>query len=163
MVVALFITAHCTTASVSERAKRHNFSRTTKKEDALSRKKERTDVEAARRASLINEENRLMRARYLHDGASSSGLEAVERSTIEGAATVVGITKGVVTTVVAGSKKLDPYACLSLALCAICFIYLPPCFYIFYALGTIVWFFLGWGTLNVSVTEGRVAQVTILD
>ena len=44
MLVVLFIGPHCTTTSVSERAKRHNFSRSTKGEDALARKKERTDL-----------------------------------------------------------------------------------------------------------------------
>ena len=44
-------------------------------------------------------------------GASSSRLEVVKRSTTEGAEIVVGTTKGVPTTEIAGSRKPDPSSC----------------------------------------------------
>lgn len=64
--------------------KLHRSSCNTNGEDALERKKEKMDLEAERRASLIDEENRLIRARELDAGASSLRLETVERSTTEG-------------------------------------------------------------------------------
>ena len=71
---ALFTTLNALPPETREHAKRHCSSRTTKGEDAHSRKKERTDLEAARRALLINEETRQMTARELAAGASSSRL-----------------------------------------------------------------------------------------
>ena len=50
------------------RAKIHHSSRTTDREDARARKKEWTELEAVRRASLIDEETRQIRVRELADG-----------------------------------------------------------------------------------------------
>ena len=81
-----------------ECAKSHRSSFTTDGEDALAKKKERTDLEVARRASMIDKETRQMRARELAPGTSSSKHEAIERSTTEGAEIDVGTTEGVPTT-----------------------------------------------------------------
>ena len=68
-----------------------------------------------RRASLIDEQTRQMRARELSVGASRSRAEVVERSTTKGVDTAVGNTEGVstegVSTEGAGSGKPDPPAC----------------------------------------------------
>ncbi|XP_027768212.1 uncharacterized protein LOC114074437 [Solanum pennellii] len=93
---------------LSEHAKRH-WSR--ESEETRSWKKDRTDMEVTRRASLLDEESRQIRARELPAGASSSRFEDVERSTIEGAYISVGTTDGGPTIEGAGSEKPDPLAC----------------------------------------------------
>ena len=65
-------------------AKRHRSSRSTEGEDARVRNKERTYLEDASRASLIDEETLLMRAREIVVRASSSRPETSERSTTDG-------------------------------------------------------------------------------
>ena len=65
-----------------ERAKRHQ---PRKSDEVRSRKRERTELESTRRASLVDEESRQMRACEFAAVASSSKLEDVERSTTEGA------------------------------------------------------------------------------
>lgn len=60
--VALLTTPTTPLPEPPERAKRHHSSRTTEGEDARARKKEQTNLEAARRASVIDEETRQMRA-----------------------------------------------------------------------------------------------------
>ena len=58
----------------------------------MSEKKEHTDLDAARRASLIDEEARRMRAHELAVEASSCRVEDVARSTTERAYITVGTT-----------------------------------------------------------------------
>ena len=52
----LFTTPTAPPPEACELTNRHRSSRTTKGEDACARKKERTDLDAARRASVIDEE-----------------------------------------------------------------------------------------------------------
>ena len=80
-----------------DRAKKHRSIHNTKRDEAGARRNERTDLEAERRDSLLDEEARQMRARELDAGASSSRVEVVEKSATEGADTVVGTTEGVPT------------------------------------------------------------------
>lgn len=94
-----------------ECAKRHRSSRTADGEDGRARKKERTDLVTARKASLIDEETYQMRARELVTGASSSILETVERETTKGAEIDVATTEGVPTTEIVGFGKLNPRSC----------------------------------------------------
>ena len=84
ILVALFI-ASTTPPEPREHAKRHRYSHTTDGEDARVRNKERTYLEDASRASLIDEETLLMRAREIVVRASSSRPETSERSTTDGA------------------------------------------------------------------------------
>ena len=80
MLFALFITTNALPHLPHERAKRYRSSRTSEGEDARSQKKERTDLEVARRSSLLGEEACQVRSRELAAGVSSSGVEAVERT-----------------------------------------------------------------------------------
>ena len=59
---------------------------------------------------MIDKETCHLRARELDAGASSSKLEASERSTIEGTEIVVGTTEDFPTIEVTGSRKSDPPA-----------------------------------------------------
>ena len=87
-----------------ECAKRPHSSCTSEGDEARPWKKERIDLEAARRASLIDEETRHMRACELVMGASSSRHEVVETTATEGAETAMGTTEG------SGSGKPKPPA-----------------------------------------------------
>ena len=93
------------------RSKRHQSRRTSEREDAHARKKEQTDLEAARRASLIDEETRHMRAQEIFAGESSSIPETSERSTTDGAEIALGTTEGGPTTNVAGFENPDSPTC----------------------------------------------------
>ena len=73
-------------------------------------KKECTELESARRASLVDEEDWQMRSRELASGASSSRLEDVKRITIEGAYIVADTTDGISTTDGVGFVQPDPPA-----------------------------------------------------
>ena len=68
-------------------------------------------MDAARRASLIDEEAQQMRARELAVGVSSSKLKDVDRSTTEGIDIFVGTTDGGPTTKEASFGKPNPLAC----------------------------------------------------
>ena len=68
------------------------------------------DLEAIRKASLLDEEARHMRTRELAARDPRSGVEFVESSTTEGTNTFVGTTEGVPSEG-AGSRKLDPSVC----------------------------------------------------
>ena len=84
-----------------EHSKRHHSIRTTNGEDARKWKKEMKDLEAARRASMIDGLTCQMRDRELAARASGSRLDVIERST----------TEGVITTKDASFEKLDTPAC----------------------------------------------------
>lgn len=75
MIASLFTAPTAPLPKPRERVKMHHSSRTSKGEDVRARKKERTDLEAARRASLLDEEARHIRARELAFGESSSRVE----------------------------------------------------------------------------------------
>ena len=91
-----------------EHSKRH-CSR--ENEEARSRKKKRTEMESARRDSLVDEEARQMRALELASGACSSRFDDVKRRTTEGADIAADTTDGVPTTDGAGFVKPDPPTC----------------------------------------------------
>lgn len=74
-------------------------------DDFRSRKKERNEMDAARRASFVFEVAQQMRARELVAGASSSRLDDVERITTKGSDIVVDTNEGVSTTYLAGSRN----------------------------------------------------------
>ena len=58
MLVALFTSPTAPPPKPRESDKRHYSSRTTEGDEARARNRERTDLEAARRASLVDEETR---------------------------------------------------------------------------------------------------------
>ena len=70
---------------------------------------EQKDLEASRRASLLNEEARQMMAREQDAWVSIFVLEVVESITIEGADTGAGTNEGV-SIEAAGPRKSDPPA-----------------------------------------------------
>lgn len=70
-------------------------------------------MEAARRASLLDEEARKMRDHELADVAFRSRLEDTQRSTSDGVDIAMDTTDGVPTTYGAGSWKPNLRACLS--------------------------------------------------
>ena len=97
---------------ICRRAKKHHSSRTTDAgDDASTRNKERTNLEAARRASLADEEACLIREREMVAGASSSTPVIGERSTTSGAEIELGTTEGDPSKTVTGSGKLDTPTC----------------------------------------------------
>ena len=107
VLAALFTTSTAPLPLPHERAKRHQ---SRESEEDRDRKKEHTELEATRRAFLLDEEARQMKARELAARASSSKLDDVERSTTEGADIAEDTTDGVPTTDGAGSGKTDPPA-----------------------------------------------------
>ena len=68
-------------------------------------------MEAARRASLAEEEAHQMRARELAAGASSSRIIETAGGTVDGAGVAEDTTKGVQITEDVGSGEPDPPAC----------------------------------------------------
>ena len=68
-------------------------------------------MEAARRASLAEEEARQMRAEELSTGASSSKTVEIEGGTADSVVDVEDTTEGVQITEVVGSEEPDPLAC----------------------------------------------------
>ena len=78
VLAALFQTNAAPPPPPREHAKKH---RIIKGDEARSKKRESTELEAATRASLMDEEVRQMSAHELADGASSSRIVDVERNT----------------------------------------------------------------------------------
>ena len=72
VLAVLFIARTAPPLELHEHVKRHRSSLTSEGENVRAMKKERTYLEAARRASLLDEKARQMRARELAGGASSS-------------------------------------------------------------------------------------------
>ena len=68
-------------------------------------------MEAARRASLAEEEAHQMRASELAAGASSSRTVEIARGTTDSVVVVEETTEGVQTAEDVGSGELDPQAC----------------------------------------------------
>ena len=108
--MALFTSPTAPSPKPREHCKRQCSSLTTEGDEARDRKKERTDLEAARKASLIDEESRQIRPHELDASESSSRMDVFERITTEGADTAVGTIDGVHIEG-AGSGKPDPPAC----------------------------------------------------
>ncbi|TMX05220.1 hypothetical protein EJD97_000903, partial [Solanum chilense] len=111
MLVGLFTAPTEPLPELRSHSKRHHSSCITEGEDDHLIKKECTNLKAARRASLIDKDTRLMRDREIVVGVSSSRPDDCERITIDGAKVDVGTTKGGLTSDVAGSKKPDPPTC----------------------------------------------------
>ena len=109
VLVELFTAPTAPPHKPRECVKRHRSSCIIERDEACARKNEREDLEAARIASLIDEESRQMRDCELACRTSSSKVDFVERSTTKGADTAVGTTEDVPTEGV-GSGKPDPPA-----------------------------------------------------
>ena len=80
-------------------------------DEARAWKKERREMEAARRASLAEEEVHQMRAGELAAGASSSRNVEIARGTADSVVDAENTTEGVQITEVVGSEESDPPAC----------------------------------------------------
>ena len=78
---------------------------------ARARKKERCEMEAARRSSLADEEARQSRAVELASWASSSRNMEIAGGTADSAVAAEDTTEGVQITKVVGSREPDPPAC----------------------------------------------------
>ena len=90
MLSTLFTTQTTLPPEQRERAKRYHSINNTEGDEAHARKKDRIYFEIVRRASLILEDTRQIRARELAAGESSSRafyykLEVIERRATEGA------------------------------------------------------------------------------
>ena len=107
VLVSLFKTTTTPPPPPREQTKKH---RSREGDEARARKRERTKLETARRASLMYEEARQMRAHELAAGASSSRIVDVERKTTDGDAIAADTTVGVPTPEGAGSEKQNPPA-----------------------------------------------------
>ena len=92
MLAALFATSEIPPPLPREHAKRR---RGRAKDEARARKKERREMEAARRASLAEEEVNRMRASELAAGASRSRTVEIAEGTTDGAFFAEDTTKGV--------------------------------------------------------------------
>ena len=107
-MAALFATSEIPPPPPQEHAK---WCRVKEDDEARARKKERHEVEAARRFSLANEEARQISAVELAAGASSSRNMEIAGVTAD---SVVGdevTTEGVPITEVVGFVESDPLAC----------------------------------------------------
>ena len=80
-------------------------------DEARARKKERHEIEAARRASLADEEARWIRAVESTAGASRSRDVAIMGGTTDSAVADEDTTEGVQTKYVVGSGEPNPLAC----------------------------------------------------
>ena len=101
-------------------------------------------MKAARRASLIDEEDRQLGAMEWDAEASSSRVDEADRSTNVG----VVIVEGFPTTDKVGSRQPDPPSCGSPVLCSSGLLHLPPYFIYFYALWTIACLFVEGGVIG---------------
>ena len=108
VLAALFSTPDIPPSSPRESAKRR---RGRSKDEARARKKERREMEAARRASLAEAEAHQIKASQIAAGASSSRTVETAGGTTEGAVVAEDITEGVQIAEDVGSGKLDPPAC----------------------------------------------------
>lgn len=110
VIVALFTAPIVAPPKPRECAKQHHYICAFEGDEAHARKKEWTDLEAARRDSLIDEDTLQIRAQELDAEESSSSVDVVERRIIEGVDTAVGTTDGVLTKGVCSTIP-DPHAC----------------------------------------------------
>ena len=103
-------------------------------------------MEAARRASIADEEARKMRAVELAIGVSSSKNVEIAGGTADSAIDVVDTNEGVLITEVVRYGEPDPQSCRSSVLCAPSLFHLPLLYFnFFYVLGTIACLFVGGG------------------
>ena len=102
MLASLFSTATVPPPHPREHAKRH---RTRDEDESQARNKERHELEAARRASLIDEVACQLRAIEFDAGASSSRVAEGVRSTTDGDVIVEDTIDGVPTSKGAGPEK----------------------------------------------------------
>ena len=105
---ALFATSEIPPPSPQESAKRH---RGRAEDVARARKKERREMEAARRASLAEVEAHQIRASQLVAGASSSRTAEIAGVTTDGADFAEDTTEGVQIAEDVGSGEPDPPSC----------------------------------------------------
>ena len=108
VLAAMFATSEIHPPSPRESAKRH---RGRSEDEARARKKERREMEAARRASLAEVEAHQIRASQIAAGASSSRTVDTVGGTTDGAFVAEDITEGVQIAEDVGSGKPDPPAC----------------------------------------------------
>ena len=80
-------------------------------EDEARARKERREMEAARRASLAEAEAHQIRASQIAAGASSSRTVEIAGGTTDSAVVAEDTTKGVQITEDVGSEEPDPPAC----------------------------------------------------
>ena len=107
VLTALFAISEIPPPPPREHAKRH---RGRAEDEARARKKEHREMEAARRASLAEEEAHQMRARELAAGASSSRTVEIAGGTADSVVDAEDTTEGVDITEVVGSGEPDPPA-----------------------------------------------------
>ena len=108
VLATLFATSEIPSPPPREHAKR---CRGRAEDEARVRKKEHRDIEAARRASLAEEEAHQMRASELAAGASSSRTVEIAGGTTDGAVVAEDTTEGVQIAEDVGSGEPDPPAC----------------------------------------------------
>ena len=108
VLAALFATSQIPPPPPREHAKRR---RGRAEDEARARKMERREMEAARRASLADEEARRIRAIESAAGTSSSRNMAIEGGNADSAVGDEDTTEGVQTKEVVGSREPDPPLC----------------------------------------------------
>ena len=108
LLAALFATSEIPPPPPRESAKRR---RGRAEDEARAQKKEHQEIEAARRASLAEEEAHQMRASELAAGASSSRTVEIAGGTTDGAVVAEDTTEGVQIAEDVGSGEPDPLAC----------------------------------------------------
>ena len=108
MLVSLFSITDVPPPHPQDRSKRH---RVRNEDESRSRKKERNELKAGRRASLIAEESRQLRVLKVAAGASISRIVEAERSTTDGVFIAEDTTDGVPIMDVAGFGKSYSSAC----------------------------------------------------
>ena len=108
VLAALFSTSEIPPPSPRYHAKRR---RGRAEDEAGARKKERREMDVARRASLAEEKAHQMRASELAAGASSSRTVEIEGGNTDSAVVAEDTTEGVQIVEDVGSGELDPPAC----------------------------------------------------
>ena len=108
VLAALFTTSEIPRPPPRDNAKRH---RGRAEEEARARKKERREIEAARRASLAEEEAHRMRASELVAGASSSRTVEIAGGTTDSALVDKDTTESVQIVEDLGFRERDPPSC----------------------------------------------------
>ena len=108
LLAALFATSEIPPPPPREHAKRR---RGRAENEARARKKERHEMEAARRASLAEEASHQMRAGELAAGASSSRTVKIVGGTADSAVVAEDTTEVVLITEDVGSGEPDPPTC----------------------------------------------------
>ena len=108
VMAALFATSEIPTPPSREHEKRRKGR---EKDEARARKKERHEMEAVRRALLVDKEARWIRVVESPARAFISRDVAIARRTVDSVVADEDTTEGVQTTEVVGSREPDPPAC----------------------------------------------------